>query len=81
MEIIVSYLLSGTWNPSSVSLDSVFKAQVLLLEHVVRRPVTQLKGITAVVDCAGLGRTHAYNLTAAHIRRMIAVVQASFFLI
>ncbi|KAF2354432.1 CRAL-TRIO lipid binding domain [Trinorchestia longiramus] len=66
------------WNPSVLSLDEVFKAQVLLLEHVVRRPITQLKGIAAVVDCAGLGRTHAYNLTAAHIRRMVAVVQEVF---
>ncbi|XP_018009768.1 alpha-tocopherol transfer protein-like [Hyalella azteca] len=69
---------AGSWNPSTVSLDDLFKAQVLLLEHAVRNPVTQLKGIAAVVDCAGLGRTHAYNLTAAHVRRMVAIVQEVF---
>lgn len=48
-----------------------------MLEHVVRVPVTQLRGIAAVVDCSGLSMTHAYYLTPTHIRRMISVVQVS----
>uniref|UniRef100_A0A2P2IBN3 Alpha-tocopherol transfer protein-like n=1 Tax=Hirondellea gigas TaxID=1518452 RepID=A0A2P2IBN3_9CRUS len=69
---------AGAWNPSELSLDDLFRAQVLLLEHVVRCPITQLKGVAAVVDCQGLGRNHAYNFTPAHIRRMLAVVQEVF---
>ena len=65
----------GAWDPESASLDEVFRSQVVVLEHVVRLPVTQLRGVAAVVDCAGLSMNHAYHLTPAHIRRMISVIQ------
>ena len=66
---------AGAWVPESASLDEVFRSQVVVLEHVVRLPVTQLRGVAAVVDCAGLSITHAYHLTPTHIRRMISVIQ------
>ncbi|XP_069175704.1 LOW QUALITY PROTEIN: alpha-tocopherol transfer protein-like [Procambarus clarkii] len=69
---------TGAWLPEVCSLDDVFRSQVVLLEHVVRLPVTQLRGIAAVVDCAGLSMTHAYYLTPTHIRRMISVIQEVF---
>lgn len=67
----------GAWLPEVCTLDDVFRSQVVMLEHVVRVPVTQLRGIAAVVDCSGLSMTHAYYLTPTHIRRMISVVQVS----
>ncbi|XP_076048732.1 alpha-tocopherol transfer protein-like isoform X2 [Oratosquilla oratoria] len=66
---------TGSWKPEECSLDDVFRAQVLILEHIVRIPVTQLKGIVAVVDCSGLSMTHAYYLTPTHARRMISIIQ------
>ncbi|KAK8400657.1 hypothetical protein O3P69_002456 [Scylla paramamosain] len=69
---------AGAWDPESASLDEVFRSQVMVLEHVVRLPVTQLRGVAAVVDCAGLSMGHAYHLTPAHIRRMISVIQGVF---
>ncbi|MPC46028.1 Alpha-tocopherol transfer protein-like [Portunus trituberculatus] len=69
---------AGAWDPELASLDDVFRSQVVVLEHVVRLPVTQLRGVAAVVDCAGLSMTHAYHLTPAHIRRMISVIQEVF---
>lgn len=68
-------LIPGSWLPEVCGLDEVFRSQVLILEHVVRVPVTQLRGVAAVVDCAGLSMTHAYYLTPTHIRRMISVIQ------
>ncbi|XP_037778403.1 alpha-tocopherol transfer protein-like isoform X1 [Penaeus monodon] len=69
---------TGAWLPEVCTLDDVFRSQVVMLEHVVRVPVTQLRGIAAVVDCSGLSMTHAYYLTPTHIRRMISVVQEVF---
>ncbi|KAK3887464.1 hypothetical protein Pcinc_008433 [Petrolisthes cinctipes] len=69
---------TGSWLPEVCGLDEVFRSQVLILEHVVRVPVTQLRGVAAVVDCAGLSMTHAYYLTPTHIRRMISVIQEVF---
>nr|XP_027234913.1 alpha-tocopherol transfer protein-like [Penaeus vannamei] len=69
---------TGAWLPDICTLDDVFRSQVVMLEHVVRVPVTQLRGIAAVVDCSGLSMTHAYYLTPTHIRRMISVVQEVF---
>lgn len=69
---------AGAWNPETAGLDDVFRSQVVVLEHVVRLPVTQLRGVAAVVDCAGLSMAHAYQLTPTHIRRMISVIQEVF---
>ncbi|XP_066971956.1 alpha-tocopherol transfer protein-like isoform X2 [Macrobrachium rosenbergii] len=69
---------TGAWLPEVCNLDDVFRSQVIMLEHIVRVPITQLRGITAVVDCAGLSMTHAYYLTPTHIRRMISVIQEVF---
>ncbi|XP_042216220.1 alpha-tocopherol transfer protein-like isoform X1 [Homarus americanus] len=69
---------TGAWLPEACGLDDVFRSQVVLLEHVVRLPVTQLRGIAAIVDCSGLSMTHAYYLTPTHIRRMISVIQEVF---
>ncbi|KAK8733383.1 hypothetical protein OTU49_006612 [Cherax quadricarinatus] len=69
---------TGAWLPEVCGLDDVFRSQVVMLEHVVRLPVTQLRGIAAIVDCAGLSMTHAYYLTPTHIRRMISVIQEVF---
>ncbi|XP_068234911.1 alpha-tocopherol transfer protein-like isoform X2 [Palaemon carinicauda] len=69
---------TGAWLPEVCTLDDVFRSQVIMLEHIVRVPITQLRGITAVVDCAGLSMTHAYYLTPTHIRRMISVIQEVF---
>ncbi|KAK7073867.1 hypothetical protein SK128_017253, partial [Halocaridina rubra] len=69
---------TGAWLPEACSLDDVFRSQVVILEHIVRVPVTQLRGISAVVDCAGLSLTQAYYLTPTHIRRMISIIQEVF---
>ncbi|RXG51572.1 Alpha-tocopherol transfer protein-like [Armadillidium vulgare] len=50
----VLIFFTEAWDPEKVSLDDIFRAQVLILEHIVRLPITQLKGVTAIVDCKGL---------------------------
>lgn len=69
---------TGAWDPEAATLDDIFRSQVVVLEHVVRLPVTQLRGVAAVVDCAGLSMNHAYHLTPTHIRRMISVIQVGW---
>ncbi|CAL4063637.1 unnamed protein product, partial [Meganyctiphanes norvegica] len=72
------FFSKGAWLPDQCSLDDVFRCQVILLEHIVRLPVTQLRGVAAVVDCSGLSMTQAYYLTPTHIKRMISIIQEVF---
>ncbi|KAB7501350.1 Alpha-tocopherol transfer protein-like, partial [Armadillidium nasatum] len=74
----VLIFFTEAWDPEKVSLDDIFRAQVLILEHIVRLPITQLKGVAAIVDCKGLSFNQVSYFSTAHIKRMVSLIQEIF---
>ncbi|PSN38176.1 hypothetical protein C0J52_14560 [Blattella germanica] len=44
---------------ASVSIEDIFRTNVLALEHIVQEPETQIAGLTVIVDMNGFGFQHA----------------------
>ena len=68
----------GMWDPAVVSKEEVFSANQLCLELMAREQKTQISGIIAVVDMAGLSWSHWMQMSMDYIQSMVAVVQNSF---
>lgn len=68
----------GLWDTYQVSKEDVFSANYLCLELLAQEPKTQISGITAVVDMAGLSWSHWMQMSMDYIQAMVAIVQNSF---
>ncbi|GLH15559.1 Uncharacterized protein GBIM_19984 [Gryllus bimaculatus] len=58
-----------------VSIEDIFRTNVLALEHVVQEPETQIAGLTVIVDMNGFGLQHAKFLSPYYARRTVEVIQ------
>nr|CAD7400910.1 unnamed protein product [Timema cristinae] len=63
---------------ANVSIEDVFRTNVLALEQVVDEPETQIAGLTVVVDMNGFGIQHAKFLSPYYARRTVEVIQIYF---
>ncbi|KAF5300274.1 hypothetical protein FQA39_LY11131 [Lamprigera yunnana] len=61
-----------------VTIDDIFKTNILALEEIVREPETQVAGIVVIVDMAGLSLHHARFFTPHYAKRSVEVVQETF---
>ena len=68
----------GKWDPALVSKEDLFSANYLCLELMAREPKTQISGIIAVVDMAGLSWSHWMQMSMDYIQSMVGMVQNSF---
>jgi len=69
---------AGVWDAYSVSLDDIFRANYLYLEEMIASEETQVNGIIAIVDFAGLGWSHVRSFTPRQAQRVISLVQDCF---
>jgi hypothetical protein len=60
---------------ANVSIEDIFRTNVLALEHVVQEPETQIAGLTVIVDMNGFGLQHAKFLSPYYARRTVEVIQ------
>ncbi|KAJ8965185.1 hypothetical protein NQ314_004328 [Rhamnusium bicolor] len=66
------------FDSSKVTIDDVFRANVLALEQIVREAETQIAGIVVILDMAGLSLQHAKFFTPYYAKRMVELVQETF---
>ncbi|XP_076254963.1 alpha-tocopherol transfer protein-like [Rhynchophorus ferrugineus] len=66
------------FDSSKVSIDDIFRTNILALEHVVREPETQIAGLVVILDMAGLSLQHAKFFTPYYAKRMVELVQETF---
>ncbi|CAH1367978.1 hypothetical protein MTP99_009372 [Tenebrio molitor] len=61
-----------------VTIDDIFRTNVLALEQIVREPETQIAGIVLILDMAGLSLQHAKFFTPYYAKKMVELVQETF---
>ncbi|XP_018563232.2 alpha-tocopherol transfer protein-like [Anoplophora glabripennis] len=66
------------FDSSKVTIDDVFRVNVLALEQIVREAETQIAGIVVILDMAGLSLQHAKFFTPYYAKRMVELVQETF---
>ncbi|KAF2884160.1 hypothetical protein ILUMI_22019 [Ignelater luminosus] len=66
------------FDSSKVTIDDIFRTNILALEQIVREPETQIAGIVVVLDMAGLSLHHARFFTPYYAKRTVEVVQETF---
>ncbi|KAF5281042.1 hypothetical protein FQR65_LT14892 [Abscondita terminalis] len=66
------------FDSTKVSIDDIFRTNILALEEIVREPETQIAGIVVIVDMAGLSLHHARFFTPHYAKRSVEVVQETF---
>nr|XP_023025585.1 alpha-tocopherol transfer protein-like [Leptinotarsa decemlineata] len=66
------------FDSNKVTIDEIFRTNVLALEHIVREAETQIAGIVVILDMAGLSLQHAKFFTPYYARKMVELVQETF---
>ncbi|RZC38378.1 alpha-tocopherol transfer protein-like [Asbolus verrucosus] len=61
-----------------VTIDDIFRTNMLALEQIVREPETQIAGIVLILDMAGLSLQHAKFFTPYYAKKMVELVQETF---
>ncbi|KAG5883323.1 hypothetical protein JTB14_032524 [Gonioctena quinquepunctata] len=66
------------FDSSKVTIEDIFRTNVLALEQIVREPETQIAGIVVILDMAGLSFQHAKFFTPYYAKKMVELVQETF---
>lgn len=61
-----------------MTIDEIFRTNVLALEHVVREPETQIAGLVVLLDMGGLSLQHVKFFTPYYAKKMVELVQETF---
>lgn len=69
---------TDNFDSSKVTIEDVFRGNMLVLEQIVREPETQIAGIVVILDMAGLSLNHAKFFTPYYAKRMVELVQETF---
>ncbi|KAL3243115.1 hypothetical protein MRX96_047590 [Rhipicephalus microplus] len=75
---IVGLARYGAWNSSICSLNELTKSMLMAVECVLLEEETQIRGIVAVDDLAGLGMHHIIHMTPRFFRVAIAIAQDAY---
>ncbi|KAL3196223.1 hypothetical protein MRX96_015527 [Rhipicephalus microplus] len=75
---IVGLARYGAWNSSICSLNELMKSMLMAVECVLLEKETQIRGIVAVDDLAGLGMHHIIHMTPGLFRVAIAIAQDAY---
>lgn len=68
----------GTWDPAKHSANDIYRANLLCLEKAIEDPATQINGIIALLDLKEFGFHHIRQMSPAHCRRMVLLIQNCF---
>ncbi|XP_017771839.1 PREDICTED: clavesin-1-like [Nicrophorus vespilloides] len=66
------------FDSSKVTIDDIFRTNIMALEQIVREPETQISGLVVVLDMAGLSLNHAKFFTPYYAKKMVELVQETF---
>lgn len=61
-----------------MSIEDIFRTNILALEQIVREAETQVAGTVVILDMAGLSLHHARFFTPYYAKRTVDVVQETF---
>lgn len=75
--LLITFLLDN-FDSSRVSIEEIFRTNILALEHVVREPETQIAGIVVLLDMGGLSLQHVKFFTPYYAKKMVDLVQETF---
>ncbi|XP_076325945.1 alpha-tocopherol transfer protein-like isoform X3 [Tachypleus tridentatus] len=68
----------GIWDPAKHSANDIYRANLLCLEKAIEDPATQINGIIALLDLKEFGFHHIRQMSPAHCRRMVLLIQIHF---
>lgn len=74
----IFFFFSDNFDSSRVSIEEIFRTNILALEHAVREPETQIAGIVVLLDMGGLSLQHVKFFTPYYARKMVELVQETF---
>lgn len=72
-EIYLYFL--GTWDPSKVTADQLFRLFFLIHEAAVLEPETQVRGVVVIMDYDGLGMKQVRALSPSFSMKLLSFIQ------
>ncbi|XP_044751590.1 alpha-tocopherol transfer protein-like [Coccinella septempunctata] len=66
------------FDATRVTIEEVFRSNILALEHIVREQETQVSGVVVILDMAGLSLQHAKFFTPYYAKKTVELVQETF---
>lgn len=60
----------GRWNPSTLTLDDIFRCNVFCLQKLASQLDAQLNGIVAIVDLGNIGVNQAKHFTPLYAKKI-----------
>ncbi|CAH1367985.1 hypothetical protein MTP99_009380 [Tenebrio molitor] len=67
----------GNWDPTSFTVDDVFRATLLILELAILEERAQMKGGVCIVDCQNISMQHALCLTPSLAQKLLQMAVAT----
>lgn len=65
----------GTWDPSKVSADQLFRIFFLIHECAILEPETQVRGVVVIMDFDGMSLKQAKAMSPAFSMRLLGFIQ------
>lgn len=65
----------GRWDPATQTLDDVFRALVIQLDHAIKDVRNQINGIVLLADFKDVSLYQAAHITPTYVRLVTALVQ------
>jgi hypothetical protein len=75
--VCISCAATGNWNPSSFSIEEIFKATVVVLELAVLEQRAQILGGICIFDLGGISLQHAWHVTPSIAKRTVELLVVS----
>ena len=69
----------GRWDPTAQSLDDIFTALVMQLDHAIEDVHNQINGIVLLADFKDVSLYQAAHISPTYVRLITTLVQVSFF--
>lgn len=61
-----------------MTIEEIFRTNILALEQVVRESETQIAGVVILLDMSGLNLQHVKFFTPYYAKKMVELVQETF---
>lgn len=65
----------GRWDPATQTLDTVFAALTMQLDHAIKDVRNQVNGIVLLADFRDVSLSQAYHITPTYVRLVTSLVQ------
>ncbi|XP_022698432.1 alpha-tocopherol transfer protein-like isoform X2 [Varroa jacobsoni] len=68
----------GCWDPKTTKPEDIFKVNVMFLEQSIQDPITQVNGISAIMDMKHFGLLQLRHSPPAHLQKVVQLIQDCF---